>query len=183
MRRANVLIVILLAVLALTTAGGVQFVVMDRANQLRALEVKAEQLHARRAELQQRERDFLQRKEFVKAVSDDSVQPVPGWFLGYLGNTLPEELLLSHYRLKREDDLWRVELGGTLQPTTNPATAAVLERAVASLKKKLADGPFHVRVKDEGTNSAAAGAKPAVRPAAPAGGEQRFFVEGVLAAQ
>jgi len=116
----------------------------------------------------------------VKVVSDEQVQPVPGWFLGYLGNTLPEELYLNHFRLNREGDRWRVELGGLLQPTTNQAPAAVLADAVAALKQNLEQGPFHVRVLREGerTNTVA-GASPAGRPAAEGG----FFVEGVMSAK
>ena len=132
--------------------------------------------------LQAREREFLQQKQFVKLVSDEKVPPVGGWFLGYLGNTLPEELLLNQFLLKRENDLWHVELGGVLQPSTNQAPATVLAAAVASLKKSLTEGPFHVRILSEGERgrAATAGANAAGRPAVPATGENRFFLEGVM---
>jgi hypothetical protein len=179
--RMTALLVGLLALGALATAGGVQLVVLDRTKQFRKLETKEQQLHERRAVLQEREREFLRQKQFVKVVSDDQVQPVPGWFLGYLGNTLPEELFLNHFRLNREGDRWHVELGGLLQPTTNQAPATVLAEAVAALKENLEQGPFHVRVlrESERTNSVA-GATPASRPEVSGNG---FFVEGVMSAK
>ena len=100
-----------------------------------------DQLQVRNAALLDREREFLQKKQFVKVVSDEKVPPVPGWFLGYLGDIVPEELLLGQVRLNREEDRWHVELGGTLQPTTNQAPAKVLADAVATLKTNLAQGP------------------------------------------
>ena len=82
-----------------------------------------------------------------------------------------------------------VELGGTLQPTTNQAPAKVLAEAVATLKKDLAQGPFHVKVVSEGERSGAttmgkspAAAAPAIsRPAAPTPGADQFLVEGMMA--
>ena len=174
----------LLALLALAAAGGVQYVVMDRGKQLLKLQSKVEQLQVRNAALQDREREFLQKKEFVKIVSDEKVPPVPGWFLGYLGDIVPEELLVSHVRLNREEDRWHVELGGTLQPTTNQAPAKVLADAVATLKTNLAQGPFHVQFLGERSGAAgkssAAGDRAIRGPAAPAPAAGQFFVEGVM---
>ena len=183
-------LVVLLALLALAAAGGVQYVLMDRGKQLLKLQSKVEQLQIRNAALQDREREFLQKKQFVKVVSDEKVPPVPGWFLGYLGDILPEQLLLSHVRLNREDERWHVELGGTLQPTTNQAPAKVLADAVATLKKDLAQGPFHVKVLSEGERSGATptgkssapGARAISSPAAPTPVTDQFFVEGVMRA-
>lgn len=179
--RVTTALVALLALLALVTAGGVQFVLVDRTRQLRALESRASQLHERRAALQQREREFLQQKEFVKVVSEERPQPVPGWFLGYLGNALPRDLYLSRFRLYRDEDLWRVELEGALQPTTNTAPAQAAAAAVAGLKDNLAQGPFHVRFTEEGQGRApAVDAASTNRIAAMPLEPTRFFVQGVM---
>jgi hypothetical protein len=172
-----------LAAAALVLAVSVQLLAMDRARQLRTLQSKVEQMQERRARLQDRERQFLQQKNFLKVVTEEKVEPVPGWFLGYLGNALPEELLLTQFRLKREDDEWRLQLGGSLQPTTNQAPAAVvLDAAVTTLKKTLSEGPFHVRILgDEERKSGAATTATAV--VTPPAMEQRFSVEGVMKAR
>lgn len=178
--RVTSLLVGVLAMGALVATAGVQLLVMDRAKQLQNLQVKAEQKRELRTGLQEREKEFVQQKQFVKVVSDEKVQPVPGWFLGYMGNNLPEELFLNHLRITQEGDLWHPELGGGLQPTTNQSPATVLSAAVATLKTTLAEGPFHVRVLgEEGRSSAAASS--ASRPAA--SGEHQFFVEGVMVAR
>src|SRR5437667_2982489 len=178
------------ALVALITAALVQWWLMKQGKQFLKLQSKVEQLQVRNAALQDREREFLQKKQFVKVVSDEKVPPVPGWFLGYLGDILPEQLLLSHVRLNREDERWHVELGGTLQPTTNQAPAKVLADAVATLKKDLAQGPFHVKVVSEGERSAATptgkssapDARAISSPAAPTPVTDQFFVEGVMRA-
>ena len=177
----------LAAVVALTTAAVVQWRVMEQGKQLLKLQSKVEPMQVHNAALQDREREFLQKKQFVKIVSDDQVAPVPGWFLGYLGDIVPEELLLGQVRLNREEDRWHVELGGTLQPTTNQAPAKVLADAVATLKTNLAQGPFHVQVLGEGGSGVATagkgvptGNRAISRPAAPALGADQFFVEGVM---
>ncbi len=167
----------LAAVGALITAAAVQGWVMQQGKQLQAIQAKIEQLQVRKAALQDREREFLQKKQFVKIVSDGKVAPVPGWFLGYLGDIVPETLLLGQVRLNREGDQWHVELGGTLQPTTNPAPAKVMADAVALLKTNLAQGPFHVQILGEGGatgKSTLASARATSRPA------DQFFVEGVM---
>src|SRR5437899_929858 len=91
----------LAAVGALITAAVVQWWVMKQDKQFLKLQSEVEQMQIRNAALQDREREFLQKKEFVKIVSDDQVAPVPGWFLGYLGDIVPEELLLGQVRLNR----------------------------------------------------------------------------------
>jgi hypothetical protein len=184
--RVTSALVALLALLALAAAGVVQYVVTDRGKQLLKLQSKMDQLQVRNAALLDREREFLQKKQFVKVVSDEKVAPVPGWFLGYLGDIFPEQLLLNHVRLNREDERWHVELGGTLQPTTNQAPAKVLADAVATLKKNMAQGPFHVKVSGEGERSGAtvtgseAGARAISRPPASTPGADQFFVEGMM---
>ena len=183
--RATSVFVGLMALVALVSALGVQMLVLDRARQFRAQQSKIQEMQERRSRLQTRENDFLQQKEFVKVVSDDKVEPVPGWFLGYLGNALPTELWLDHFQLKREDKLWRIQLGGMLQPTTNAAPAKVLAAAVETLTNNLAQGPFHVRILSEtNQNGAGAQARPSAgRPAPPASGEPQFFLEGVMSAK
>jgi hypothetical protein len=188
--KVTALLIALLTFGALATAATVQVLVMDRVKQFRALLPKLEKLQMTKGQLQQRETDLLQKKEFVRIVSDEQLQPVAGWFLGYLGDLAPEELLLTHLQVKREDDLWLLQLGGTLQPTTNAAPATALSQAVAKLKDGLANGPFHVRIlSDDGRPDKASAARQPGRGLAQAGQaaagssadeENQFFIEGVM---
>src|SRR2546427_5014866 len=172
------------ALVALITAALVQWWVMKQGKQFLKLQSKVEQLQVRNAALQDREREFLQKKQFVKVVSEEKVPPVPGWFLGYLGDILPEQLLLGQVRLNREEDQWYVELGGTLQPTTKQAPAKVLADAVATLKTNLAQGPFHVQFLGERSGAAgkssAAGDRAIRGPAAPAPAAGPIFFVGAM---
>jgi hypothetical protein len=170
-----------LALAALITAGVIQALAKDRARQIEKLRPRIEALVARRAQLQQREEIFQQQRDFVKVVSEQEVKPVPGWFLGYLGDHVPSNLLLTHVSLKRADDLWWVEISGTLQPGVASATNAPLTEAVRTLATTLVKGPFHVKVTDD---TPAGGAPKAGESSSPIGvrfgKENEFTIVGVM---
>jgi len=144
--RVTGLLIGLLALGAVATAVFFQALVRDRLKQADRLQPRAEKLQGRKGDLQQREVDYYRQKEFLKLVSEERVQPVSGWFFGYLGEVVPEELLLTHFQIKRQTNQWTIELAGMLQPTTNPAPAAVLAGAVSSLRDRLSSGPFQVKI-------------------------------------
>jgi len=176
----------LAAIAAIATALLFQALVMDRRSQLDKLQPKFEKLLTRKGQLQERESVYVQQRDFVRLVDEEKVAAVPGWFLGYLGDVVPAELLLTHLQLKREDDLWTLQLGGTLQPTTNAAPSSVLSGAVSTLRNQLESGPFHVKILNSpGTPGGATGKRAARKPGQPGpvvalAAQHEFFIEGVM---
>jgi radical SAM/Cys-rich protein len=63
----------------------------------------------------------------IRIVSDERPPPLAGWFLGYLSDAAPEDLLLTELLVTRTNDLWSVLIAGVAQPTTNAAPAAVVD--------------------------------------------------------
>jgi hypothetical protein len=149
--RATAIIISLLAVASLTLAACYQVLVSDRLATYTKLKPKLEQLQEKKVRLFQRETDLAQRKQFVTVVTEQSVPAVPGWFAGYLGDAVPEDLFLNHLQMKRDDDQWTFEMRGVLQPTTTNSLA----EAITKLTANLANGPFHAKVTHSSTEMGA----------------------------
>jgi len=184
---------ILIALLALAALGSVAVVHVIsryRTAQYARLEEQVRHLQARKVELQQRETTLQQQKQFAFVVTDQMVPPVPGWFLGFMGDAVPDELLLTQVQLKREDDRWLVQVKGSVQSVTNQPLETALAEATALLKERLTNGPFHVRLLSDTEAQAVAptNARPAgpvavqAAPAAAPGPDQedQFYLQGVM---
>lgn len=163
---------------------------------IRTLTAREAELQAQHKEFQQKNIELARKEQRVKLVIDHRPPPVPGWFLGYLSEVLPPDLVVTNLVTKREADLWKVQLTGTLQATGNPPAPAALSNSVALLTSRLVNGPFHLRLParpgqtgdSAPANRGGAGntfaswaarltESPAAAKAAPAG---MFVIEGVM---
>lgn len=90
--------------------------------------------------------EVQRQRDTVGVLRDDRLAPVPAWFLGYLSEICPPELAFTETRVHREDNVWKFNLTGRLQPTTNSAAAIAFGNAVTTLTNQLAAGPFHARL-------------------------------------
>ncbi len=159
---------------------------------LAKLTAQSTQLQTRHQELQKQIAELNRKHDVIQRVIDNRTPPVPGWFLGYLSEAVPAELVVTNLHLKREADRWRFQLAGVLQPTGRPTTPNALSNAVATLSTRLTTGPFHCKLlTNGGTNAPAAStakaptlANWAARLAANAPpdttAETNFKLEGVL---
>ena len=109
---------------------------------------------------------------------------------------MPPDLVVTNLHIKHEEDLWRVQMTGTLQTTVKQPTPAVLSNSVSLLMSRLVNGPFHMRVWDgnEGPKEKDAASKAGsggnfsswvaklatAAPAAVAKTENQFVIEGVM---
>lgn len=118
-------------------------------------------LQTRHKELQAMNEEISRKRGVVQRVIDNRTPPVPVWFLGYLSEAVPAELVVTNLNVRRENDLWKFQLGGALQPTGQPPPPGMLSNAVAVLATRLATGPFHARIKREGETNRSAVATPA----------------------
>ena len=134
----------LLVPLCLGTTYYLERLVRDERANLKNLQTRIADVEKRRAELQAFAAQLEAKQQLVKLVAERRVAPVPGWFLGYLSETVPSELLLTNVQVTRQEDQWHLKLAGVLQPSTNEPPATLLSNAVAQLRQRLATGPFHV---------------------------------------
>jgi Tfp pilus assembly protein PilN len=138
------------------------------------------QLQGRKQEWEKRYQDLADKKKFINVVHETRPPAVPGWFLAYLGQVVPDDMVLTQLHVARTNAHWQVQLGGLLQLTN----AAVFGPAqvVARLAESLNQGPFHFTPRRSGL-----GAHPGAAPsrfASAAGGAvtdtNTFFIEGVI---
>jgi hypothetical protein len=118
------------------------------------------------------------KRDIVRLVTDDKPLPVPGWFLGYLGEATPSDLLLTKLDVQMTNDAWSVRINGTAQPSTNDVPVN-LDSVVGELTTNLANGPFHMKITRNSVAElrAAASQPPGQTPPAPA---VSFTLEGVI---
>jgi len=133
-----------------------------------------------KSEWQARHAEAARKKELVRIVSEEEPLSVPAWFLGYLGEATPPDLLLTQLEIQRTNQAWAIRLAGTAQPTTNDSPQTVFREALTTLGTNLAKGPFHLTLVRNGLDEE----KPA-SPRAPAKAPAptptlTFNMEGVI---
>jgi hypothetical protein len=104
-------------------------------------------LQGQKTEWEQKHRELDRKARFIQKVMDEKPAPVPAWFLGYLSEAVPDDLLLTQAEVKSTNDVWSVRLAGVAQPTTNASPETIFNEALALLATNLATGPFHLQLK------------------------------------
>ena len=126
---------------------------------------------------------------------DGRPAPVPVWFLGYLSEAVPAELVVTNLHMKFDEGVWKMQLGGTLQGAPRHQKPGTLSNALVQLKSRLSKGPFHVTVLSSSAPGNTAGSRPkpagadsisdwitgvTAGPNASGPVETQFFIEGVM---
>ena len=143
--RVTAVLIGLLLIASVATAAYVQKEVSVREAQIDQQRAAASKFLEQKGDWQQRYALLAEHKEFLRAANAQKSPPVPVWWLGYVGDALPDELLLTRLQTRHLEGSWSVTLAGTLQATTNrPAT--LLARSVAKLTNNLATGPFAFKI-------------------------------------
>lgn len=137
---------ILLVLVCLAASLFLENLVREERRNLASLRTESADLQTRHKQLQALHDQLARKQDLLKLVHDGKPPPVPGWFLGYLSEAVPPDLLITNLTVKRELDIWRVQLGGKLQPTTNATPGVLLSNAVATLTNRLAGHPFYLKI-------------------------------------
>jgi hypothetical protein len=143
---------------------------------IRTLRAQLARLQDRRQLLQDRNEQLQHQQKVVQLIIDGQLPPVPGWFLGYLGEAVPDELVVTGLHIKREDDTWKVQLTGSAQPGSKPLSSVDFSNSVASLVAHLTDGPFHLTL----DNNNPAGTAPRFQVSWKSPADNQFVVEGAM---
>ncbi|PWU18452.1 MAG: hypothetical protein C5B50_09015 [Verrucomicrobia bacterium] len=151
---------------SLATAAVCQFQAKQEASRIDNLQKNAARLKTSLDQLNGQTADLAREQQMVQLVIDGKEPPVPLWFLGYLGEAVPRDLVVTNLHVKRDGDVWQVQMAGVPQTTVQAVTLESFSLSVAKLTANLANGPFHVSVPG-------AGKTPKTR-------ELRFLIEGVM---
>jgi len=113
---------------------------------IKLLSAQLERLQTQQRELQQRNEKLDRGRQLSQVVLEGRQPPVPMWFLGYLSEAVPSDLVVTNLHIKREDRAWKVRLAGTAQTPSKPVAPETFARATASLADQLSTGPFHLKI-------------------------------------
>jgi hypothetical protein len=137
-------VVVLVLLLSLGGSAFLHFQASQEAANVRTLSEQLTRVEARHKGLQQRHADLERKQRALGLVVDNQSPPVPVWFLGYLSEVVPSEMVVTNLSVKREESLWRVRLAGSFQKFDKPFAPAQRSAAVAALTSQLVQGPFHL---------------------------------------
>jgi hypothetical protein len=177
--RATATLVACLMVVSILGSAFIEVLVRTQRNALEELKPQAAELQAERGEWREQYETLGKQQEWIRLVTERQAPPVPNWFLSYLGEVFPEELVLTQLDVKRVEELWSVQLRGTLQPLTNAAPGA-LAKSVSALTNSLASGPFNLKIlaAHQAPQENAAAGQSGNRPPPPEGTD--FIIQGTM---
>ncbi len=135
---------------ALGTAAYCSFQARQEAANIGILSRQAAHLETRQRQLRLIDDELSRKRELIELVIDNQQPPVPMWLLGYLGEAVPPELVVTNVQVKREAESWKVHLAGTAQQSGKELKTSPSPASLALLEENLKAGPF--RFKLPGTN-------------------------------
>jgi len=182
-RRLLTVTSIILLALLVTALLGSAFIEGLRRNWLRTIErekLETVRLQNIRLDWIKRNHELDRKREFIRVVVNEKLSPVPAWFLGYLSEAFPKQLLLTELRVARTNDGWWVKMAGVAQPTTNSAPFAVFRQAATTITNQLTEGPFHMSISRLGLLTSDRVEKTAIAANTPKSATNTFVIEGMI---
>jgi hypothetical protein len=119
------------------------------ASNIQAMARDAARLRATKAELEALDHELSRKKQVIKLILGDRPPPTPAWFLAYLGDTVPPELVVTNLHIVREEDYYKVQVAGTFQRGLPPSANAQVVDPVDVLKARLSGPPFHLKISEK----------------------------------
>jgi cell division protein FtsB len=101
-------------------------------------------LKARYEALQAEYQKVARKESFLKAVGDNRQAPVHTWFLGYLSEALPMELLVTNVTARIQTNQWWFEIHGQAQPALVDRGERGFPAAFEKFTNALATGPIPI---------------------------------------
>jgi len=83
------------------------------------------------------------KRQWAQAITETKTASLEGPLISYLGNVIPPQMILHKAAVKHTGDIWDLELSGSTSANL-PSTLLLVDQLV----RQLAQGPYHVRVKE-----------------------------------
>lgn len=146
--RATCLVTACLVVAAIVAAALSALLVRREQSAIGDLQRRITQLTDQHKTLQRSHLELTRKQRMTDLIAQDRPTPVPVWFLAYLAEALPQQLVLTNLHLRREGTLWQVRLAGVPQglSTNSSVAAGELAQQVAQLTQNLTQGPFPLHI-------------------------------------
>jgi hypothetical protein len=144
----------------------------QEANNVATISKDLAKLQDTKTALETLDRELSRKKQVIRLVIGERPPPTPAWFLAYLGDVVPSDLVVTNLQIARKDDFYSVLLSGTFQQAPlqpgQPQPQQIVD-PVAVLKARLASAPFHLKITESQGDQPqqAASAAPAPKPSPP----------------
>ena len=83
------------------------------------------------------------KRQWAQAITETKTASLEGPLISYLGNVIPPQMILHKAAVKHTGDIWDLKLSGSTSANL-PSTLLLVDQLV----RQLAQGPYHVRVKE-----------------------------------
>ncbi|GMT41860.1 MAG: hypothetical protein IEMM0002_0271 [bacterium] len=126
-------------VAAIILAGVMEVIILRGEHKLKWTRKQVVELKIKKAEWDKRYAELERLRRSVRMIDEDRIEPLSGWFIGYLGSTLPIGLVLTKARVFQDGSEWKLEIEGN--------SNIGLENTAKELKvfeTKLTNGPYKV---------------------------------------
>lgn len=140
--RVMAIVTALLVINSIATAVYFTSMIQNEQVEVERLRSLSAQLQGTHKDLQRLHMDVLAKQQLLIDLGERRLPPAPTWFLGYLSEALPMELLVTNFHMRNVGSTWHVTLAGGLQPSTNLQQDIILNAAVSQFSNRLASGPF-----------------------------------------
>jgi hypothetical protein len=104
-----------------------------------------------KVEMEALDKELSHKKQVIKLVIGERPPPTPAWFLAWLGEQVPSDLVVTNLQIARKDDYYTVLISGTFQAPLQPppgSTPQIVDH-VAVFKARLASAPFHLKITEK----------------------------------
>lgn len=124
----------------------------QEAANLRAISRDTGRLQANKTALEALDHELSRKKQVIKLVLGERPPPTPAWFLAYLGEAVPPELVVTNLHIVRDDDYYKVQVAGTMQRALPVTAAPPVADPVDVLKARLSGPPFNLKISETTTD-------------------------------
>jgi hypothetical protein len=155
-------VVVMVASLAAT--GYAFFQARQERETARSLQEQLFKLENRRKDLQLKVYEWQRRQQISTLIVDQTPAPVPVWLLAYLSEAVPNDLVLTNLHVARSNDVWRVQIAGSVLELPGTTNAPASEASIELFRSSLSKGPLKLELKNEGAATNRPPASAATRP-------------------
>jgi hypothetical protein len=104
-------------------------------------------LQTTKGDIETLDRELSRKRQVIKLVIGERPPPTPAWFLAYLGEAVPPDLVVTNLQIARKDDYYSVVVAGTFQaPQPGQPVVQTIVDPISVFKARLAGAPFHLKI-------------------------------------
>jgi len=128
-----------LACLSISTTGMIEGLINQGQRVSAAMEPKTQELTRELDAWQAQYAQVADTRMKIEALKSNYQPPIPAWFMSYLANVVPPDLILTKVSVRQRDGQWVVDMTGR-----GGADFSRSAEQLTSLERELAEGPFHM---------------------------------------